>query len=752
MGQIEEDDGLAVERLERSGSASTAETPGEVDAPSPQKVESLTRRFVLKILAALGVGELAHHITSGALPGPSSVIGALLKPGEAVAQEPLSPEEESLVDHAADDLAAEAQRQMEEGKDIQEAILFAIDAFGTANFMLGVRDLLPKGIGNVNIPGEPVGHINSTRYAVMAGLSVLKYVASDEVGKRHLEHETLASMKAFGIIAGTIVVAEGLQLDLKEAYEGATSGKAPSPRDQVAIMTMLGSLVSPVATTVGSASLIRTMSNDLAKTGKMVDEVDHGVAAVAVSHISNLSGYLLFGDPPFIAVCEKLGFQEGVLWQMKTMWPLALSSFLSSTVKLNYLLAQREGRGGAAGWKQAVEDSFAGVLQNLPILAAIIAKSLGNAAKYFTAADVKWAQDPGGIQVKIGEVMLEKIQGMRDLFLNEAPPKHMHEEAKEGLVHNGSEAQHVVDEVIGRILQGAIRPVGPLLGHPAEGDIEDAPTEDAPSPQQALSAAIDRKDFEEVLRLGREMGIPQIELLVDQWKEYQDNPPPEGSEKPDAGSSHARFHQGAWTHLNPQAIYRRATNVDRVKGYLGHNMGDVVNVFPFQAGSVPFLTPMFQRAVEGLEALGLPETVKEMTIFFALMLFSMMADNYVACKIGLELLPNKPQIALIAAVQGGSMTAIGNMANVAQFKLEDYPLAASLGKMLWHADQVAIGLAWSQALGVINGLGVWVPPTAKTSVAEGHARVERQTDTTRRGFLGLFTGGSDTEGPTSKAA
>lgn len=714
-----------------------------------QKVEGLTRRFFAKVLAAFGVGELAHHITSGALPGPSSIMSGLLAPGEAHAEdvpgESLATEE-AAVDHVADELIRDVQVHVDEGKDVRESILLAIDAMGTLNFVAGVRDLLPKSIGSVNLPGKPVGHINSTLYAIMGGLSVLKYVASDTAGKHHLEEETLASMKAFGIISGTIVAAEGLQLDLKEAYERVTGpGQTPQPRDQVAIMTMLGSLVSPVATTVGSASLIRSMSNDLAKTA---DGVDHDLASVAVSHISNLSGYLFFGDPPFIAICEKYGFQEGVMWQMKTMWPLALSSLFSSTIKLNHILARRQGDEGEATWAKAVEDSFKGMVQNLPIMASLIGKSLGNTAKYFTFADQKWAQDPGGIQLRIGEVMLEKLQGMKDLFLNDAPPPHMQEEAVEGLVHNGSPAQKAVDQVVGTILQAAV-PAPHII--PPSGEVPEG--EEAPAPSdsyQALTQAIDHKDFEAVRRLGRALGIAQIEVLVDQWEELQDNPPhpesPHGADHAEEGS----FHSKAWTHLNPERIWHRATNVDRLKGYMGHNLGDVVNVFPFQAGSVPFLTPMFQRAVNGLDTLGLHESVKEMSVFFALMLFSMMADNYVACKIGLELLPNKPQIALIAAIQGGSMTAIGNMANVAQFNLDDYPLAASLGKMMWHADQVMIGVAWSQALGIINTMGVWVPPPVQEK--EAHAAVDRQTDTTRRGFFRLFLGEGGGDDDSSKAA
>jgi len=46
------------------------------------------------------------------------------------------------------------------------------------------------------------------------------------------------------------------------------------------------------------------------------------------------------------------------------------------------------------------------------------------------------------------------------------------------------------------------------------------------------------------------------------------------------------------------------------------------------------------------------ETTIEAVLFLLIMAFSSIADNYVACKIGLDLFPDKPQIPLIASVIG----------------------------------------------------------------------------------------------------
>lgn len=100
-------------------------------------------------------------------------------------------------------------------------------------------------------------------------------------------------------------------------------------------------------------------------------------------------------------------------------------------------------------------------------------------------------------------------------------------------------------------------------------------------------------------------------------------------------------------------------NIERFKHNLGHNLGDVVNVFPFQALSVPFLTPIFQKLIDVVRS-SLPQAkspvetsaIEKMIIFSLVAAFSSMADNYVACKIGLELLPGNPEVPLIASIYG----------------------------------------------------------------------------------------------------
>lgn len=598
--------------------------------------------------------------------------------GDQIAGGPLLKEVEKLFTDDEKEKIAEIELEGElNGLDRIAITMAIVDYIGTLNFVLGVRSLLPQKIGKFEIPGKEVGHIDSSRYAAIAILTLLKYKLSDAEGKHHLIEETEGSIRALGIISGTIVAAEGLNLDIEHAYEEA-SGRSPERKDRVAVAAMLGSAVSPFATTVGSASLLRKMTNDLAKTGKTdakgKEIMDEDLMAVMTSHISNLSGYILLGDPPFIAVKDKYGF-EGMVWQFKAMLPLYVYSLATAMYKMNLILARREGCANPAA--QAAKDTTAGFFRNIPTLAKIIAKSIGNAGKYFLGAK----QNPAGIELAIGETLAEKFKGLSSLMFSDKAPEHLHEEQAEGMIHEVPDTLKAVDEYFKACAKDM-----------SEGRAE----------RSELEKALDANDYEKVVEIGRELGVPGIEIMARNLSDMRDNSRMDDSskeipveEKPSGTVLSA---------LNPINVYERASSVDRMKGYLGHNLGDVVNVFPFQAGSVPFLIPIFKDGVAGLDALGLNEKAKELVMFFLIMLFSMLADNYVACKIGLELFPEKPQLALIASIQGGSMTAIGNMANVAQFNLQDFPLMSSFAKMLWHIDDVAVGLAWSQALELFEGI------------------------------------------------
>ena len=132
----------------------------------------------------------------------------------------------------------------------------------------------------------------------------------------------------------------------------------------------------------------------------------------------------------------------------------------------------------------------------------------------------------------------------------------------------------------------------------------------------------------------------------------------------------------------------------------------------------------------------------EVAMYLLIEHFSCIADNYVGCKVGLEIFPDKPQLALISAIQGGSQTAIGNMANVAQFDLQKFSLAASVGQWRQHIDTKAVALAYALAVGEFQRFDILKSPVPKESSVHGQhtAGHEEARMTSRRGFLATLSG------------
>lgn len=674
------------------------EEGGHHQEQDPKEVEEavglgvkVTRRFAA---AVLGAG-LAELISGGALSG--LIMGDEHEEAEHGPTVKESEELKTKIEAKAEEMKKQLENQPGyEKMDARERALLWVNLMGSGLFIWGVRDLLPGG----------AGHIRAVQYGALSVLSAFKYDLENEEGKHHLVEETESSIKALAIISGTIVGAEGLNADIEKLYM-ENVGKQPTIQDKIALMTMLASAISPLATTVGSASVIKRMSNEIAAG-------DKNFMAVCVSHISNLSGFILLGDPPFIAVNDKYGAKEGMSWQLKTMLPLAMYSLLSSTIKLNALINVREGMSKGEATTKAIADSVKGLTRNIPVLAKIIAKSFANAGKYFVAESFakNGLQSEGGLQVQIGEVLIETLKSAKGLGTNaELDRAHHHgEHGEEGLIRAEDPKLKIVNDLMDSLLKELI---AANENEPVESTTKEASETDFAE----LTKAINDEDHDRILELCQKLNLPQAEIFVDRLKDFHDNHAIDHSEDDEPLEDYPA--KDKW---NPLKIYDRATSVPRLQNGLGHSLADVVNVFPFQAGCVPFLIPIFKMGVDGLE--GLPDQMKELVTFFMIMIFSMFADNYVGCKIGLDLYPEKPHIALIASIQGGSMTAIGNMANIAQFSMSDYPLATSFAKMYWHADAAVAAVAWKHALDALSKFEFMAPPKplAKPSHQQEHTR------------------------------
>ncbi len=630
----------------------------------------LTRRDFIKQVASrvgavLATAGLGHEIVGGPL-------WAYLD-SESVDEAEAIPEHEAIemLEQAEAHIANEAEKAVQTVEKLHpelsehEKALKAIDYLGCGVFAYGVSSLLSG------------GHIAALHYGMFTAVMSAKYALSTDEERHHLVEEFKSSAKAGLIIGGTVALAEGIRADLDTAYTKIASRPLENT-DRTAMLTMLSATVSPAITTVGAATLAKDMAAELAGG-------DQDKAAVLMQYVSNSSGFLLFGDPPFIAVCEKYGFKEGVLWQMRTMWPMAIYSLFSSALKLNGLRAKTEAPEGVNSTTWAIKETKNGMLKNLPVLKTIIFASLKNTAKFYTGVDKSGltSQDQEGLILEIDKTLEEKFNGVAKLFKGEMDSSAHHEDV-EGL-HGDSEQEAAAKQMLNEGISFVLDKAG---------------QEDKLS---QFHAAIQDSDFEKIEELSAEIGLDpsSITPLLHAARRMQTEHTPK-----DPDETKRPWRTQAFDYVN------YLTDLNNVKGALGHNLGDIVDVFPFQAGCVPFLTTGFKDIrnhisqfldSKQLESLfsgqaEMKDRTMEALMFVLIMAFSSVADNYVACKIGLDLFPDKPEVALVPSIIGGGMSSVGNMANLALFNLEQMPLATSFAKDYWHLDIAAFGLVWTQVL------------------------------------------------------
>lgn len=634
--------------------------------PGQMSRRDFLRKASGRFAALIGTAVLGNEITGGEL-------GKFLKAQTEEIHDPIPEdkaeaaldEAEQKISEAASHAAEVVEAEHPELSDREKA-LRTLDYLGCGVFAFGVGSLLS---------GK---HIAMLHYALFAAVMAAKYKLSNEEERHHLQEEFHSSAKAGLIIGGTVALAEGIKLDLDESYKNLAKRPA-TDRDRVALLTMLAGVVSPAITTVGSASVAKDMAQTLANG-------DMDKAAVLMQYISNSSGFILFGDPPFIAVAEKYGFKEGVLWQLRTMLPMGIYSLLSSAYKINLIRAKEDPKAQGMGAKKwALQETVRGFKDNAKVVKDMMAASLANAAKFYGLLDSKWEQDKNGLFFEIDKAIDEKFTNAVRLFKGEI------DSSAHGVHEDGEGLDTASDEELGR-RHGFMKTVEVFL----------AGEEDKSKELTALEHALKDKDFEEVERLLRELNVPpdRVTLLARTAHDLLHKATPAEETKED---------KRPW--FNRSLDYMDyLTDLGNLKASIGHNLGDIVDVFPFQAGCVPFLITGFkdmQKLISNtVDAISQDETarnaMKEACMFALIMMFSSVADNYVACKIGLELYPDKPELAVVPSIIGGGMSSVGNMANLALFNLEQMPLATSYIKDKWHMDIATFGFVWTQVLSKIQ--------------------------------------------------
>lgn len=611
-----------------------------------ERPASMGRRDFLRLARNAGAAG-AVYAFDNSLPGRMRVAGA---------SEPVEP-------------AAET------GHDESGSHATKLDYAGAAVFAKGLYELSPKGRG----------HIGATEYATLGGLIAAKYQAGDEETRTHIKSELKSSIQAFAIIAGTSTAAQGLKIDLDRAYR-EEQGKEIATEDKVALATMMASCLSPLGTTVASAASLTEEAQSIARDigrfrGKSNGEMDKDVASTLVDHISNSSGFVLFGDPPWIALVEKYGFAEAVKYQAETMWPLAISSLVSANIKINTLILKERGMSGAQLKQEAIAQSMGAIARNLPFLVKANVQSVANVGRYMGHRP----PDPRGFQMELVKVLTEKARNSAKFFADgQEFNLPLHDEDYTARVTDHMPALEEMEEDFEHIIEALDDDA-----HPVTHD--------------KIDHYLHHADFEGLGRYLAEHGVANAIPLAQTLRLLETEKTDEFIQSGRSGVSEAIMKLAP----KPAAKLYGRINLHRTHNALGPQLTDVGNVFPFQAASVIFLTPIFQDGYNRLEETisgkeGVDDENRSVLLdaagFAAFDAFSAVADNYVAAKIGLDIFPDRPGLVLAASIRGGTKLAISNMANPTLFPLRDYTLADSAKRSHKTIPQDLLAFAYTEGI------------------------------------------------------
>ena len=490
-----------------------------------------------------------------------------------------------------------------------------IDYLGSGNFAAGVGSTLMH-----NTP-------HPMHYATAIACWIAKYFLSDEAGKHYLVHQFYDGYNAMRVILGTTILGGGVEFNLDTITKNLYN-RASTKEEKIFTSIIIPMLTGMGSKTVGSARIFRQPISDLVNTileerndQETEAEIKGRIYADNIGHIANNTGYVLVGDPPFVAMLQKYGI-EGFKFQNKTMWPLMLCSTLTTAIKMSRFVGNDD--------KISLEDTLnlLGSQDNWNLFSKIVKETIINAYRCLTLDN----------QSEMG-IIMHPLDEMK---------KEIHN------THRLIRGDYTVHEV-----------------HGMEAALEEL--------ERIKRFAEDLKKLE-----GIKCNNP-----IDAFKK-------------------------AFEYLQKLEWYNSLRH--KLERAYGPNLTDVITVFTFQAVSIPFLVTVFKDYLDSLK--NLPEKVKDTIVYLSIAAFSSVADNYIACKLGLEVYPHKPEIPFIASIVGGSMLPCGNMSNITLVSLKEHSLIDGLRTAHRHLDMLGIGLAYAEAIPYLEKMPILGKLYSKSGITE----------------------------------
>ncbi len=707
----------------------------------PVGYESSRRDVVIKGgIAAVGLGAVMY--TSGKL---GSTVGKLLDTGaDIILGDPHDGTHETGMTALEVNKALENQEHQlintfiratdEQAVDHSETAHGpeTLDWIGTGVFAHGIREL-SKGRS-----------ITQGHYFSQGALVALKRHKArqqdDHEMIHHIDEELAATLNFTGIIEGTVIVAEGMTLDVEAIYKDVTARSDLLLEDRVAIVTQLSSLLAPLVTTVGASGMTTKEASKIVDQAqklalRMVDETVHAVSSTVLyqkteaeveesmgrikallqSHISDKAGFPFFGDPPFIATIERFGLQ-GLAWQSLSVGTVPALRSLAYTNKL--ITKELISLGAMPGEvKDASRLSTQALKRNFGFVGGVMTRSIKNLGLPLVGKD----QDKNGMQHHVLSAFSDKVDGFRDLLVKDHIESHGHEVEGSRIEDAGRYGQFI-SSVLANLPE---RP-----NHHGYDRLE---------MQRTIKNYVSEGEWQQLHEWleQHDLGSPMAEAFV------------RGAQEVEAEIEQSLgFGNDETFKWSPLAIYRRVTDITRMQNALGHSFTDVLDVFPFQSMSMIFVSPVFKELVSKFDSVTekipvkvVRDIVNDFGKYAGITAFSSVADNLVGVREGYKFTEHNPSIALIAGIQGGMLLPPGNMANVVSFPLNVYGIEEAKKQIVpIHAKPLAEGFVWAQLLGLadktgINAIGFPAPKIASTEAT--HALEVQNNDKTmsRRSLL-----------------
>jgi len=156
-----------------------------------------------------------------------------------------------------------------------------------------------------------------------------------------------------------------------------------------------------------------------------------------------------------------------------------------------------------------------------------------------------------------------------------------------------------------------------------------------------------------------------------------------------------------------------------IKTGMTHELEDILTIFPYQVMGIPHMETVLKDVMNVVDYVipvssdehallyGGKTAVKDLISYSLIAGFSMVADNYVAAKLGLNIMPeDRPELAISAAIVGGTLAPPANMANMCLFNSGKYSYDDAMQEIKYRFNDVLFNYAMMEVIPMLRQVPV----------------------------------------------